>query len=287
MKCIIDRILAMGTFLVVFFLHIYFALLLTARPAMAQETTEEPAKVEAAQASSAPAAKVPNPPKPPKIDLDKDINIQLDMKNGLTIKGVDKVIEKAKELEKWEAENESAMDADGADHDHHHGHGERVRKKYNFRIGPDGDAGPVALLVPLGFFAMIFGIVFLVISSKNKARREYLETVRLMVEKGQPIPENLMQNLAPKSHGSQHNSQWQGYESHLIKGLKPIFWGVGIILFFLSTELVDGPWFLGFIPLLVGAYYVTKSHLIQKEKEKNPPVVVDSSKTDAQKPETK
>jgi len=271
MKQFIRKALACTTFTVVFFLHIYFALLLTTRQALAQEGTPEPAQIEKVDAAK-PAP--PKPPAPPKINLDEDINIKLDMKDGLTIKGIDKVIEKAKELEKYEDEHGEM----GDDEDAH----EHVRREKHVRIEHQGQDWE-DILVPIGFFAMIMGIVYLVISSKNKARREYLETIRLMVEKGQPIPEDLMKSVTKRAHGF----DTEQYHSHLIKGLKPIFWGIGVLVFFISTS-ISGPLFLATIPMVVGAYFVTKSYLIEKEKLKNPqgpvdPAKVDTAKTDGPK----
>ncbi len=62
MKQIKDKIIGYFTFCMVLFVHIYFALLLGTKPAMAQEPVAEPVKAEGA----APAKiQKPTAPKPP------------------------------------------------------------------------------------------------------------------------------------------------------------------------------------------------------------------------------
>lgn len=286
MKRVLNSLAAGITFITVFFLHIYFALLVFTKPALAQTTTEPVA----AEASAGKAEKVPAPPKnlvvpkppkappkppaPPEIEESTDINVKFDMKNGVEIKGLDKVIEKLERLEKLEKlgklsgstvnVEEVVEDAVQSALDHNEDRREERRERRRERRGYDGPG--VAILVPLGFFALIFAVVFLYLNHRQRSRREYLETVRLLVEKGQPIPPDLMQNLNP--HKAADSVEWNNlYQSHLIKGLKPIFWGVGIMMFFVFNSYNVTEWFFGFVCILVGAYYIVRSHLIQKEQK--------------------
>jgi hypothetical protein len=282
MKQLMDKFIAYGTFTVVFFLHIYFALLLCTQTALAEETAAPvpaPVKVEKVQkvekAAKAPVAskmeltdvtppQPPKPPKPSKMKLDDDIKINFDMKNGVTVKGLNKVIEKAEKMDRRRQhdDDEDATDNDEGDDDDS---GSNSRHIYvNNRIN-DFPGKSAAVAVPIGFFILV------ILYFKHKSRREYMETVRLLVEKGQPIPPDLLNSLNPSGLERMTSSpQWEGYQSHLIKGLKPMFWGIGIFLFFVFEHFDAVPWFFGVAFILIGAYHVVRSHLIQKEKEKNP-----------------
>jgi hypothetical protein len=64
------------------------------------------------------------------------------------------------------------------------------------------------------------------------------ETVRLLVEKGQPLPPEIFQQ------------NFQKPKSDLRRGLTWIAVGLGIIGYFLADH--DSSWGMGFIPLFVG-----------------------------------
>jgi uncharacterized protein DUF6249 len=72
------------------------------------------------------------------------------------------------------------------------------------------------------------------------------KTVRLMVEKGQPVPEALL-NPPPVVR----------QRSDLRRSIKWMLWGVGIMIFFGACSDWDGgAWSLGIIPFLIGIAYL-------------------------------
>ena len=101
----------------------------------------------------------------------------------------------------------------------------------------------VSILVPLGFFAMVATVVWLVFSARERQRRLTHETIRLMIEKGQPVPPELF--LDPKIAKPRND---------LRRGVLLIAAGFGIVVFFLAHH--DRAWSLGVIPLLVGVGYI-------------------------------
>jgi hypothetical protein len=104
-------------------------------------------------------------------------------------------------------------------------------------------ASLIPILVPVAFFAMIIGIVWLGISSRAKQRQLAHETIRLMIEKGQPVPPELF--LDPKVVRPR---------SDLRRGVVLTAIGVGIVAYLLSDH--DSDWGLGLIPLLIGVGYL-------------------------------
>jgi hypothetical protein len=313
MKELKDKIVGYLAFAIVFFLHVYFALLLGTRSAWAQESAAPPApapakveKVETIKSKSveavqpAPAKgdealkappRPPKAPKPPKI-TDTEINIKIDPKEGLSIKGMDKMIEKLEALDRHSRGGDDVGDDGDQDVNIDH-NGINIRKHvrihddedeeengHHGRFDPDfletreRSKTAIAIIVPAIVFGTLFGLLGLFMFFRYKSRRESLETVRLFIEKGQPIPPELMETLKGGT-GKPQAAEWDGYQSHILKGLKPIFWGLGIALFFILASFDVAEWMFGLIFVLIGGYHITKSYLIQKEKEQNPQPVVD------------
>lgn len=286
MKEFKDKIVGYATFSIVLFLHVYFALLLGTKSAFAQTEAPAPAKVEqkVEQVEKAKPVQAPKPPpKPPKVE-DTEINIKFDAKEGVTVKGIDKMVERLEAIDRkhgGDDEDTAEVSADGDslkikkrirhyDDEGEEDHSSRRRNAFASR----------QVIVPLALFFCILAPILAYMYFQYRSRREALETVRMFLEKGQPIPTELMSTLKPGNTSAAN--EWDGYQSHLLKGLKPIFWGIGIATFFVFTTFDVTEWFFGVIFIIIGAYHITKSHLIQKDKEKNPqPVVADSTKTDS------
>jgi hypothetical protein len=95
-------------------------------------------------------------------------------------------------------------------------------------------------LVPAAMFTMIAVCVWLGVNGRQKRSRMLHDTIRLMIEKGQPIPPELLQPPAPKRRP----------QSDLRRGLVLAGIGVGLTVWL----ALDGgnKWALGLIPLLMG-----------------------------------
>jgi Flp pilus assembly protein TadB len=126
---------------------------------------------------------------------------------------------------------------------------ERRRERRADR-GFDVDSG-AALAIPIVaiVFLALFGAPVLIVAvimffSYIKARSLH-KTVRMMVEKGQPVPEALF--ATPHSPAKQR--------SDMRRGVVLLAVGLGVMLFFAAAS-DGGAWAMGLIPFLIGAGYL-------------------------------
>jgi hypothetical protein len=104
-------------------------------------------------------------------------------------------------------------------------------------------------LIPIAMFSMIAFCVWLGVNGRQKRTRLLHDTLRLMIEKGQPIPPELLQPADPQRRP----------RNDLRTGLIFISIGIGSIWFFYGVGGgTANVWGLGLIPLLMGfAYLIT------------------------------
>jgi len=124
-----------------------------------------------------------------------------------------------------------------------------------------------AMVIPLVgiVFLTIFGapvlIVGLILYFSFSRQRALHRTVRMMVEKGQPVPEALL-NPPPA----------QRQRSDMRRGVILTMIGVGLMVFLAAAnDWEGGSWTLGLIPFLIGAGYLLVWKL--DTKKDNPPPV--------------
>ena len=99
-------------------------------------------------------------------------------------------------------------------------------------------------VVSLGMFGMIVACVALGVSQRLKRNRLLHETLRLMIEKGQPIPPELLQS--PYGLRRPRND--------LRNGLVLISIGIGLAAWLLAQK--DTDWPMALIPLLIGVAFL-------------------------------
>ena len=116
----------------------------------------------------------------------------------------------------------------------------------------DVDDGALMAIPIVGIiFTTLFGAPVLIVGvimffSYIKARSLH-KTVRLMVEKGQPVPEALF--AAPQTPVRQR--------SDMRRGIILVMVGIGVMILFGALDDWDGgAWALGIIPFLIGATYL-------------------------------
>ena len=61
-----------------------------------------------------------------------------------------------------------------------------------------------SVLVPIVLFLCAFGFGAYVIYAKHRTRREYLETIKTLVQNGQPVPPELLSGLGSNAQASQN-----------------------------------------------------------------------------------
>ncbi len=147
----------------------------------------------------------------------------------------------------------------------------KIRKHFDFgnnrlHSGDDDDSAWIALPIVFIVFLAIFGMPVLIVAvilyfsfSKNRAMHK---TVRLMVEKGQPVPEALL-NPPPVVR----------QRSDLRRGIKWLLVGLGLMIFFgACSEWDGGAWSLGIIPFMIGVGYVIFWKLDLRQEPPSPKV---------------
>jgi Domain of unknown function (DUF6249) len=118
---------------------------------------------------------------------------------------------------------------------------------------------PIVAIVFLTIFATPVLIVAVILYFGFSKNRMMHKTVRMMVEKGQPVPEALL-NPPPA----------QRQRSDMRRGVVLVMVGLGIMLFLGAVnDWENGAWALGIIPFLVGAGYLLVWKL--EGKKDNPP----------------
>jgi hypothetical protein len=139
-----------------------------------------------------------------------------------------------------------------------------IRKKqkrhFNFTIGDhETDADheksggdipekviPIVLISVLAVFGMPVLIVAVIMYFGFSKNRMMHRTVRMMVEKGQPVPEALL-NPPPA----------QRQRSDMRRGVVLVMVGVGLMIFLAAVnDWEGGTWSIGLIPFLIGAGYL-------------------------------
>jgi hypothetical protein len=154
-----------------------------------------------------------------------------------------------------------------------------IRKKqkrhFNFTIGnheTDADHGksggdipekvvPIVLITMLAVFGMPVLIVAVIMYFSFSKTRALQRTVRLMVEKGQPVPEALLNPPAA-----------QRQRSDMRRGVVLVMVGLGLMIFLAAVnDWEGGAWSIGLIPFLIGAGYLLVWKL-EGKKDSAPPV---------------
>jgi Domain of unknown function (DUF6249) len=116
----------------------------------------------------------------------------------------------------------------------------------------------ITLLTIFGAPVLIVGLIMYFSFSRSRALHR---TVRMMVEKGQPVPEALL-NPPPA----------QRQRSDLRRGVVLTMIGVGVMVFLgAASDWEGGAWTLGLIPFLIGVGYLLVWKL--DTKKDNPPPV--------------
>jgi len=151
-----------------------------------------------------------------------------------------------------------------------------IERKINkhFRIDIDGNHGDhsdsddpwwIALVVLIGclaFFGTPILIVGLILYFSFSRSRALHKTVRMMVEKGQPVPEALL-NPPPVVR----------QRSDLRRGIILLSVGAGLmVLLGALNDWEGGAWSIGFIPFIIGLGYLLVWRLDVHKEEASPKV---------------
>ncbi|MGH8094645.1 MAG: DUF6249 domain-containing protein [Chthoniobacterales bacterium] len=123
-------------------------------------------------------------------------------------------------------------------------------------------AVPIVFIVFLCIFGLPVAIVGLIMYFSFSKSRAMHKTVRMMVEKGQPVPEALL-NPPPVIR----------QRSDLRRGVVLLMVGAGLMVFFGAVnDWEGGAWSLGIIPFLIGLGYLLVWRLDVHKDEASPKV---------------
>ncbi len=145
----------------------------------------------------------------------------------------------------------------------------KIKSHFNFatgdhRVGDDAAwiAVPIVLIVFLTIFGLPVAVVGIILYFSFSKSRAMHKTVRMMVEKGQPVPEALL-NPPPVVR----------QRSDLRRGVVLLMVGAGLMIFFgACNDWEGGAWSLGVIPFLIGLGYLLVWKLDARATESSPKV---------------
>ena len=120
---------------------------------------------------------------------------------------------------------------------------------------------PIVIISILAVFGFPVAIVAVIMFSSWARTRSLHRTVRMMVEKGQPVPSELLSSPAAAPVTVR---PW--YD--LRRGIVLVSVGVGVVMFFgISAGWDNGVWALGLIPGLIGLGYLLAWRLAYRDEK--------------------
>jgi hypothetical protein len=131
-----------------------------------------------------------------------------------------------------------------------------------------------ALIIPLAGIAATFGtpvlIVFVVFYFRYRRRQEALATVREYLNKGLPVPPQLLEDSGKSYAGV--NVSLDRRNCDLNRGFKLTFIGLGITLAFLVHNPHSTTWGWGLIPMIMGLGYLLSGWLQGRSSNRGEPL---------------
>jgi hypothetical protein len=247
MKSIFVKIAAYAGFLVCLVVQAYLAVLLTTTTVMAQtDEVKEPVKKEVVVE---------------KVTAKKVISKKVDeakQDGSEAVEKIEKVAKKLglpiKDLKLHKNSLKVTIDDDGKDQNVDIDLAGVIESAGKVKHERDMWQNMEDVVVPIGFFVFMFFVIKLIYSQRAQAKKEQMDTVRMIIEKGQPIPAGILH--------SEGEGTWIALMQKGIK-LTAIGFGLGVFLY-----TVGGPWAVGAIPFFLGIGQIISAKVRQANENK-------------------
>jgi hypothetical protein len=133
--------------------------------------------------------------------------------------------------------------------------------------GPSGYAALIAVAAILIPFIFLTGIVGIIFEARRRKNQELHQTLRMMIEKGVPIPPELLRT--PPTQPVARSGFFGGsrVKSDLRSGLVWIAIGLGVMFCLIAGQA--RAWPVGFIPLFMGCAFLLTWKLDKKNAAKS------------------
>jgi hypothetical protein len=136
-----------------------------------------------------------------------------------------------------------------------------------------------ALMIPIigtiATFGTVVLIVFFVCYFKYRRRQESLATVREYLNKGLPVPPELLADSGSRvdaAASTASSAPASGYgQSDIRRGFKWAFIGLGVTLALFVNDRHSTDWGWGLIPLVIGVGYLLSGWMQERSATRNPP----------------
>ena len=271
MRSLIKNIATGVVFLSMALMHVYFVLLLLAKPALAAQMAS-PAQQEVDVVEKTVEAS------------DSDINIKMDLKDGITVKGLKGALKQLKHMDANSENGKVEITEDGI-------------KFTKSTEGDNSDTVSIStphmastisdiledVVVPVVLFLCIFGFAAYAVHAKQRTRREYLETIKALAQSGQPIPPELMNSMNAGIGSGKLLAPGKGnYDSNALQGVRYIFYGIGISGMMILLSKGEIAYAIGFFFIVMGAFHIYTSQLEQKQKPIETPATPTATTTTPQ-----
>lgn len=265
MTQMIKNVTAFMGFGFVAFMHVYFVLLLLAKPALAEDKVQTVAvETTATGASTSSATPTPSTTSDSAAATESKVNDNVVDDNEFTFKINDKKgtvrIDKSgiqiSNFKKGNDEDEASDDLAAV----------------VSSLGKHGAFNKWSMilqnvLVPIVLFLSAFGFAGYFVYAKSRTRRDYLETIKALAQSGQPIPPELLANMNATVGGGKTPLAGQTpYDANTMQGVKYIFWGIGIAGMMTLISNGNIAYAIGFLFIMMGAFHIYTSQMMQKQK---------------------
>ena len=265
MTQMIKNVTAFMGFGFVAFMHVYFVLLLLAKPALAEEKVQKVVvETTATGASISSATPTPSTTSDSAAATESKVNDNVVDDNEFTFKINDKKgtvrIDKSgiqiSNFKKGNDEDEASDDLAAV----------------VSSLGKHGAFNKWSMilqnvLVPIVLFLSAFGFAGYFVYAKSRTRRDYLETIKALAQSGQPIPPELLANMNATVGGGKTPLAGQTpYDANTMQGVKYIFWGIGIAGMMTLISNGNIAYAIGFLFIMMGAFHIYTSQMMQKQK---------------------